>query len=180
MAWLLVGAGAIGTAFLTNEVVNFYNHITKPIEKYIEKENKDSHERILEEIRQNDVNRKRNALIKYNKIRTKYNLNEKHGKLITNHSDDICYLIFVNHYHALNEEEAILWAMKVIKMDYFDGEVFNKKNTKVEVIGVNNQYELILDELKEYYVILYCNNQYTLVKNDVEIKFNNKIDLTCW
>lgn len=186
MAWLLLGGiGLVGTAYLTSEAKEFWDKTTKPLYDKIEKENKDSEERIKEEIRQADIERKKKLYKSHNDIRTKYNIKPKPIIILNNNTEEICTVIYVNHYMATNKDDAIRWAKKNINRDYFDGQVLNKLSTKKIDVGVNNSVELIARELEEYYIVLHINDKYIIFDQVKDAKINDlfkndtQVDLGC-
>lgn len=199
MAWLLVipivGAGAV---YAGNAISEFWDETTKPYYDWRARENKDTEERIMEDIRRNDIERKKERYRKNDMIRQKYNIGVQKeepptfpimlvslvcdtndnkpmkkidNKITTfiNNSDDVCYLIFVNHHYATNKNEAIIWAEKKMKFELFDGQVFNKLSTRKECIGVDNRYDLIGDEFNEYFIVLNVGDKYFVLDNKNDI-----------
>lgn len=182
MAFLIGIVGAVGTAYLVSETKEWWDKTTKPIYDKIEKENKDSEERIIEQLRQERVSRTKNMRNTHDTIRRQYNI-KKHGSTITlvNNCEELCYVVFVNHYSASNKDEAVTWAKKCIDMDYFDGQVLNKTTTKKITIGCSNEYDIIKEEIDEYFVVLCIENTF-IVLDDTDkytnvIKIRNRFDL---
>ena len=126
MAWLLlvpiIGGGAL---YAGNAIGEFWDETTKPFFDWRTQENKDTEERIMENIRYDDIERKKERYRKNNIIRQKYKIGDKKEELPTllsyindnndtkpiqkqnklttfiNNIDDVCYLIFVNHFGLL-------------------------------------------------------------------------------
>jgi hypothetical protein len=194
MAWVLAGLGiGMGVSYLASSAKEMWDDTTKPFYDKLEKERQDSDERLKEDIRQQQIERKKTGFKARDVIIGKYNI-EKHCGIIKlfNNSDHICWVIFVNHYNAKNKDDAIVWAMKNIRMDYFDGQLLNKINTKKICLGVNNEYEMIQNEIDEYFVVLCVDGKFMVlsknnidrdtikVKNVFELKYDNGgVDLGC-
>ncbi len=153
MAWLLAIPVAM---YVSYEITEWYDRTTKPVYDYFKKEDKDSVERCWEEMRQDQSQRKRSTAVRNNEIRKKYDLVEKHGLIVKNDTEDVCFIIYVNDHFATNDNDALLWAQKVMDMDYFDGDLLNKRNTRKDSLGVDNSKDLLKYELEEYRVVLCC------------------------
>lgn len=182
MAWILAGVGAvIGVSYIYDVV----SDAVKPFYDYIEKEEKDAEQRILEEIRQEDIERKKTGHKNRDMIREKYHIKDRKITRIINNTEEVCTIIFVNHHHAKNEEAAISWSKHY---NYFDGQVMNKMNTKKEILGVSNTYELIDRELNDYYIVIKCTDKFSVLEKGnkgnitvsslFEIK-QEAVDLSC-
>lgn len=167
MAWLLlvpiIGGGAV---YVGHELNEWYEKTTKPLYDYLDKENKDSEERLMEQIRSNTIDQKKETYKRNDCIRNQYGIKSP-GKFIpfVNNTDNVCNLIFVNHYYAPTKEQAVEWAKKYMAMDLFDGQVLNKKNTKVVCIGVDNKYDLIKEEFDEYTIVYNSGDVYKVLNN---------------
>ncbi len=190
MAWLLAGVGAaIGIGYLYDVMTTKVNEVTKPLYDYKEKEDKDSEQRILEELRQEDIERKKEGHKKRDIVREKYVLKERNTTQIINNTEEVCTIIFVNYHHAKNDQEAITWSKQVIENKYFDGQVMNKMNTKKLKLGVTNTYELIDRELNEYYIVVKCSDKFSVLEKNIkgnitvtslfEIKRSDGVDVSC-
>lgn len=194
MAWLLlVPIVGVGAVYVGNAVSEFWDETTKPFFDWRTQKNKDTEERIVENIRYDDIERKKERYRKNDIIRQKYKIGDKkelksfsllsyidnndtkptkkQNKLTTfiNNTDDVCHLIFVNHYNAKDKNEAIMWAEKKMKFELFDGQVFNKLNMRKECIGVDNRFDLIKEEFDEYFIVLNVGDKYYVLDKDNDV-----------
>ena len=111
-------------------------------------------------------------------LRVKCNIDGSGFIQLMNNTNDVCYVVYVNHYYAKSKEEAITWAKKVIDINYFELGLSNKLNTKKECIGVNNSINMIEQEFAEYYIVLFVNNKYIVcdLPKSKEIKISTLFD----
>lgn len=178
MEWLLLGGGAVITgSYLLNELDNIYQkHIGIPVSNYIKKEKNDSFEREQEELRQLQMDRKKERYNHHQHLRNQYNLKPKYNVQFINNSENVWDVIYVNHYKAASKAQAMTWAKKKIENHLFDGEVMNKLSTKKLTLGVTNSIEIIESEWDEYFIVLHSNNDYIVLdRNNIE---NNQIKIS--
>lgn len=178
MEWLLLTGGAVAAGtYVLNEIDNVYQkHIGIPVSNYIKKEKTDSDERLQEEIRQVQMERKKEQYKNHQNLRNQYNLKPKNNVVLINNSEDVWDIIYVNHYKAVTKAEAIVWAKKKIESTLFDGEVMNKLSTKKITLGVTGNIEIIESEWREYFIVLHYNNDYIVLDRN-KIK-NNQIKIS--
>lgn len=172
MAWLL-GLGALaGGGYLISVVDDYVTEKTKPMYDYFENEKVDEIERIKELSRQEQINDIKHKKVFHDELRTKYNLSGSGFILLNNNTNEVCYVVYVNHYSAKNKEEAIMWAKKVVDMEYFKLGLSNKLNTKKEYIGVHNNLQFIQKEFDDYYIVLAIGDKYVIFEKPTEKNLN--------
>lgn len=188
MAWILAG---VGLAYAGTVVTDWWDSATKPMYDYIDKENTDAVEREREKLRQLQIERIRGKNMENGEIRDKYGIKKKEQIILVNNSEEVCDIIYANHYKSKNKEGAITWAKKMVDMKYTDGELLNKMSTKRVKLGVRGNLELIKNEFIEYYIVLHINKQFfvididdcvdgkIMVKNKIKLKEENMVDLKC-
>lgn len=184
MAWLLLGGiGFAAVTYIGSKINDAYEGVTKPINNYIEETNKDALERDLEEKRQLKMDRTIEMHKMHNEIRDKYKIKKENTIIkLTNNTENVCDIIYVNHYNANDKNEAISWAEKVLEGKFFEGGVLNKRKTKRDIIGMSSSIELIKNHFEEYFIVVHTddNKYFVLDKNDAksdEIKIKNKFNL---
>ena len=191
MAWLLVGGAGAVVAYLTYEASNLYDTATKPMYDYFEKQERDKLEKHQEEIRQQNIERTKKMHNKNNKIREQYGLKipKNHIKLV-NDTQYTCSLVYVNHYQATSNNEAITYAKQVIdnSSKYFNN-IFSTTKTKTIIIPPNSNVELIQREFNEYYLVILVDDKFDVLNynknmnNQISIKKSinkdDSVDLAC-
>jgi hypothetical protein len=194
MAWLLLGipaAAAVG--YVGYEANKLYESFTAPIYDYFKKEEEDKNNRILEEIRQDSIDRTNKMYEKHDGLRERFKL-KSNGNIIKliNNCNVMCTVIYVNKYLADNNEKgAIEWAKKVIDITYVELGLTNKISTKKSILKPNTDIKIIPLEIKEYFIVLHLNNKYIVldkidfenininVKDTFTIKNNSADDEGC-
>lgn len=191
MAFVLAGLAATGLAggiyYLYDETSKAINYAVQPFTDYINKEQNDSNERSIEDLRQKQHDQLKQRNERNDGYRKKYNLKERKRALFHNNSEVQCQLIYINHHLAKNEKEAKSWAKKIINVDYFSGDYLNRSNTKTIILNIDQKIEIIEDEFRDYYIILFCLEQYHLITKDIlnvnDILFgyikDDSLDLGC-
>lgn len=175
MAWLLAGGALLaGGSYVLSEVSDFYDEKTKPLYDYFEKSKMDEIEREKENKRQEQINDIKKKKIYHDELRTRYDIKGSGFIKMVNNMEDVCSIIFVNHYQAKNEEEALAWAKKVNDISYVELGLFNKLNTKKEVIGVNGYLDMIPKEFEDYYVVVCVNDKYKILNKPENKQINLK------
>lgn len=167
MAFIFAGLGlAAGFYYLVNEGGKIISDTVKPLNDYISKENKDSEERISEDLRQKQHDRVKESHKKNDQIRGQYRCKERACFKLHNDLEVECCVIYVNHHLAKSENEARIWSRKVIEVDYFAGDYLNRSNTKHIKLKVNEKIEILPEEFNDYYLVLLCAEHYYILHQD--------------
>jgi hypothetical protein len=176
MAWII---GAVGVGYLVSTVDDYIDEKLKPMYDYFETSENDKIQRDVESVRQEHINNKKYKKITHDQIRDKYNIQGSGFIVLNNNTNEICHVVYVNHYHAKNKEEAISWAKQVIDIKYFQLGLSNKLNTKKEIIGASSNLQLIEQEFIEYFIVLMINNEYMVLDQSMkkQIKISNLFEV---
>lgn len=176
MAWILglgLGLGTlIGGSYVVDTTSEYISDKLRPFYDYQEQSKQDAIHRELEGKRQDRHNHIKKSHSYHCELRDKYGLKEsKHVKL-TNDTSYPCIIVYVNHYHASNDKEAITWATNVLDTTYFTFGVLNRLNTKIITIRILEQMDIIFQEQQEYYIVLCVDGHYNVL-NNTDYKKNN-------
>ncbi len=179
MAWILGGVVAAMTVYKIDEV---YDNFTQPIHNYFKKEEEDKNERILEEIRQESVDRTKKLHTKYDGIRKEHNLDSKRIDIkLINDSKNTCTIVYVNKYHAKDKDMAIDWAKKVIDFKLIEDGLRNKLKTKKITLLANSNVTIVQTEINEYFIVLNIKDKFEVLNkndySDINISIMNKFTL---
>jgi hypothetical protein len=173
MAWLLgIGAAVAGGGYLLSSASEYVDMTLKPVYDYKEKSAQDTSNRELEKKRQERHKNIKETHYYHNELRTKYNLKDCNRVILTNDTSYPCNVVYVNHYHATNEKEAIRWAKEVLETTYFKLGLFNRLSTKMVTINILETMDILLQEQKEYYIVLNQDGQYFVLNQDDYAKKN--------
>jgi bifunctional DNA-binding transcriptional regulator/antitoxin component of YhaV-PrlF toxin-antitoxin module len=171
MAWLLAIPAVAVAGYVGYEANKLYEYVTDPIYAYFKKEDEDKEQRILEEIRQESVERTKKMYDKHDEIRKQYNLKSKDVVKLINDSNNKCTIIYVNKYSAKDGKEAITWAKQVMDINYLESGLSNKMNTKKVTLKMDTDIMIIAKEIDEYFLVLHLNDKFVLLD---KIDFENK------
>lgn len=172
MAWIL-GLGAfVGGSYVVSTASEYINEKLQPFYAYQEQSAKDAIHRELEEKRQTRHNHIKKSHNYHCELREKYGIKgDKHVKL-TNDTSYPCSVVYVNHYYASNEKEAVAWAKNVLGTTYFTFGVLNRLNTKIVTMHILEMMDIILQEQQEYYIVLCVDGKYKVL-NDKDYEKKN-------
>lgn len=172
MAFILAGIGGMIALAGVYELIDntgkmIDDNITKPIQEKWDKYNKDREEYVIEEVKQEQHAHTKARYEKHDQLRKQYKLKERSQVLLHNDSMETCYLVYVTHHLANTKHDAKEWAKKVMKVDYFSGDYFNRTQTRIETIISDQKLEIIEDEWNRYYLVLVYLNQYYIIDHSV-------------
>lgn len=162
----LLGLG--GITYVTDQIVEGIDSaIVNPVKNWINKERNDAMNREFELTRQQMIIRIKEQNRKRDELRDLYDIRPREYFKVINCSAIDAYIIYVNHYQALDDDdEAIEWAKICMINSPFDGEYWNKKSTKVIKLAPNDILELIPMELNEYTIVIYHHDTYKVIKKE--------------
>lgn len=173
MALLLgIGAAVAGGGYLLSSASEYVDRTLKPLYDYKEKSAQDTLNRELENKRQERHENIKATHLYHNELREKYNLKDSSHVIMTNDTSYVCYVVYVNHYHASNEKEAITWAKEVLESTYFKLGLLNRLNTKTVTVNMLEKMDILLQEQKEYYIVLCVDGKYMVLNQDDYVKKN--------
>ncbi len=188
MAWILGGIAAGMAVYKIDEI---YDSIAQPIHNYFKKEEEDKNGRIMEDIRQDSIDRTKKLHTRYDVIRKEHNLDSKRIDIkLINDSKNTCTIVYVNKYLAKDKDAAIEWAKKVIDFKLMEDGLRNKINTKKITLQINSDVSIVQTEINEYYIVLNMGDKcevlnkhdYTDINISITKKFTVKddsVDVDC-
>jgi hypothetical protein len=166
MAWLLgIGAAVVGGSYLVSTVSGYIGDKIKLLYDS-EKSATDALQRELEEKRQEQHDAIKKKHVYHNELREKYHLHPSSSTKITNDTEYECRVVYVNHYRASNEQEAIKWAKNVLQTSYLALDVLNRLNTKTIVLDILEMMDIIIQEQKEYFIVLCVDDHFKVLNSD--------------
>jgi len=177
MAWALLGLGAFAViSYVGSEISNVYGRATKPIYDYFEQRETEANINEREEVRQQRIIDAKQRKAKTNATINKIGIKAKNIVSIINNTDEPIDIIFVNLDRATTSAQAIDWAKQVITTN-----VFNKTNTKHDILSPNSTFELVKQEMTEYHIVLRLEKKFIVLDQTdfdmLNITVKNKFNL---